>query len=66
MSLKSPLILLLALVLAACASVGTQGTIADLDSVRIEIKDTEIEGGLDKAMQAYQKFLEQTPDSALT
>ena len=66
MSLKSPVTLLLSLILASCATIGTQGTIADLDSVRIEIKDTEIEGGLDKAMQAYQKFLEQTPDSALT
>ena len=66
MSLKSPVTLLFSLLLASCATIGTQGTIADLDSVRIEIKDTEIEGGLDKAMQAYQKFLEQTPDSALT
>ncbi len=66
MSLKSPVTLFFSLLLASCATIGTQGTIADLDSVRIEIKDTEIEGGLDKAMQAYQKFLEQTPDSALT
>jgi tetratricopeptide (TPR) repeat protein len=66
MSLQSLIILSLSLILASCAYVGKQGTIAELDSVSIEIKDTEIEGGLDKAMQAYQKFLEQTPESALT
>ncbi len=31
----------------------------------IEIKEEKIEGGLDKAMQGYQHFLEETPDSAL-
>lgn len=66
MSLQSVVILLLLLVLTSCAYIGKQGTIAELDSVSVEIKDTEIEGGLDKAMQAYQKFLEQTPESALT
>jgi tetratricopeptide (TPR) repeat protein len=66
MNLQSLVIVLLSLTLASCAYVSKQGTIAELDSVNIEIKDTEIEGGLDKAMQAYQKFLEQTPESALT
>ena len=66
MSLQTQIIVLLSLILASCAYVSKQGTIAELDSVNIEIKDTEIDGGLDKAMQAYQKFLEQTPESALT
>ena len=57
--------------LIACASVrnpsvGNKGTIAELRHVRIEIKEEKIEGGLEKAMLAYQRLLEKTPDSALT
>jgi tetratricopeptide (TPR) repeat protein len=54
--------------LAACASVGDRNrdTIATLRNVNIEIKEEKIEGGLEKAMLSYQRFLEGTPDSALT
>jgi tetratricopeptide (TPR) repeat protein len=52
--------------LSSCAYDGNQGTIAELDSVQIELKDTDVEDGLDKAMQGYQKFLEETPESQLT
>jgi outer membrane protein assembly factor BamD (BamD/ComL family) len=54
--------------LAACASVGDRNTntIATLRHVNIEIKEERIEGGLEKAMLSYQRFLEDTPDSALT
>ena len=34
--------------------------------MHIEIKEEKIEGGLEKAMLSYQRFLEETPDSALT
>src|SRR4030042_3834595 len=56
------------LMLAACASVGDRNrdTIASLRHVHIEIKEEKIEGGLEKAMISYQRFLEGTPDSALT
>src|SRR4030065_913550 len=56
------------LMLAACASVGDRNrdTIASLRHVHIEIKEEKIEGGLEKAMMSYQRFLEGTPDSALT
>ncbi|MEJ2252779.1 MAG: tetratricopeptide repeat protein [Nitrospirota bacterium] len=54
------------LMLVACSSVSNKGTIADLRHVHIEIKEEKIEGGLEKAMQSYQRFLEETPDSALT
>lgn len=50
----------------SCAFMGNQGTIAQLDNVSISIEDENIVGGLDKAMQSYQKFLEDTPESALT
>ncbi|HSM29628.1 MAG TPA: tetratricopeptide repeat protein, partial [Woeseiaceae bacterium] len=55
------------LMLAACASVGdrNRNTIATLAREHIEVKEEKIEGGLEKAMQSYQRFLEETPDSAL-
>lgn len=58
--------LLLPLVLYSCATDSSQGTIAELDTVSVELKDVDVEGGLDKAMEGYQKFLEQTPESELT
>jgi cellulose synthase operon protein C len=56
------------LILAACASVGdkSRDTIATLRPAHIEIKEAKIEGGLEKAMLSYRRFLEDTPDSALT
>lgn len=66
MILKRSVPLLLPLLLSACAYDGNQGTIAELDSVQLELKDTDVEDGLDKAMQGYQKFLEETPESQLT
>jgi TolA-binding protein len=57
--------------LAACASVSdrntiARNTIATLRHEHVEIKEEKIEGGLEKAMLSYQRFLEDTPDSALT
>ncbi|WP_026841965.1 tetratricopeptide repeat protein [Citrifermentans bremense] len=60
------LLLAVAALLAACQSGGGRETIAQLRNVRIEVKEEPIEGGLDKAMEGYQRFLEQTPESALT
>ncbi len=34
--------------------------------MQIEIKEEKIEGGLEKAMEGYRRFLEETPDSALS
>ncbi len=58
-------ILLLQIVLIACQSTGDKDTIAGLRHVQIEIKEEKIEGGIDKAMLSYQRFLEETPGSAL-
>ena len=52
--------------LVACQSINDKDTIASLRHRQIEVKEEKIEGGLDKAMQGYQRFLEETPDSALT
>jgi tetratricopeptide (TPR) repeat protein len=54
------------MILVACHSVSDRDTIAKLRHMQIEIKEEKIEGGLDKAMLSYQRFLEETPDSDLT
>jgi len=66
--MKRTLLLALAIpaILTACQSGGSRGTIAQLRNMQIEIKEEAIEGGLDKAMESYQRFLEETPESALT
>jgi len=61
-SLVSPLFTLL---LASCAS-SDHKTIAELHDIEIPVKNIKIEGGVEKAMLSYQKFLEQTPDTAIT
>jgi tetratricopeptide (TPR) repeat protein len=59
-------VLALPLLLSACLSGGGTDTIAKLRTVQIEIKEEKIEGGLEKAMEGYRRFLEETPDSALS
>src|SRR5574341_511978 len=54
------------LTLVVCSSISNKDTIATLRHTHIEIKEEKIEGGLEKAMLSYQRFLEETPDSALT
>ncbi len=58
-------VLALPLLLSACQSVGSKDTIAKLHNMHIEIKEEKIEGGLEKAMESYQRFLEEKPNSAL-
>lgn len=52
--------------LHGCSAIGRQDTISDLNNVQIEIKEEYVEGSLEKAMESYQKFLEETPEGALT
>jgi len=54
------------MMLLACSSVSNKDTIATLRHMQIEVKDEKIDGGLEKAMLSYQRFLEETPDSSLT
>ncbi|HKW61010.1 MAG TPA: tetratricopeptide repeat protein [Candidatus Acidoferrum sp.] len=42
------------------------GTLAELRNVRPDQQDVKIEQGLDQAMQQYRRFLEETPESAMT
>ncbi|MFZ5561893.1 MAG: tetratricopeptide repeat protein [Pseudomonadota bacterium] len=55
-----------AILLASCSSAPQKGTIADLRQAKLELADEKIEGGIEKAMQGYQKFLEETPESSMT
>jgi cellulose synthase operon protein C len=59
-------VLLLPVLLSACATMSERGTLAELRDVRLELKDEEIEGGLEKAMQSYQRFLDESPETAMT
>lgn len=52
--------------LSSCVSTNTKNSIASLRNKRIEIKEEKIEGGLEKAMESYQRFVEESPKSALT
>lgn len=52
--------------LASCAVVGNRGTLADLHNVEPQLKDETVDEGLEKAMQSYRHFLEQTPETAMT
>src|SRR5512139_4058090 len=66
MSYSRLLFMVLAAMLVSCASDSNKGSIGQLKDVKIELADAKIEGGLEKAMQSYQKFLEQTPESSMT
>ena len=46
--------------------VGTAGTLAALRNVRPDVQEVKVEQGLDQAMQQYRRFLEETPETAMT
>lgn len=54
------------LLIAGCASYGTEGTLGSLKTVEFEIEEEVIEGSLDKALESYQRYLEETPETAMT
>src|SRR5258706_15286073 len=55
----------LSALLVACASTGERATLAQLRNVTIDIKEEKVEGGIEKAMQGYERFLAQTGNSPL-
>jgi tetratricopeptide (TPR) repeat protein len=59
-------ILVSPLCLMSCVTTSEKTTLASLRDVTIEIKEERIEGSLEKAMESYQKFLQETPESAMT
>src|SRR6266705_5271848 len=57
--------------IAGCAArpnkpLGTVGTLAELRNVRPDVQEVKVEQGLDQAMQQYRRFLEETPETAMT
>src|SRR3989475_1540510 len=46
--------------------VGTGGTLAELRNVRPDVQEVKVEEGLDQAMQHSRRFLEETPETAMT
>src|SRR5262245_13011393 len=65
-----PTFLALALMLGCAARVnktaGTLGTLAELRSARPDVQDVRVEQGLEQAMQNYRRFLDETPETAMT
>ena len=55
-----------AAVLAACSGAPPKDTLASLHKVPADLQDVKVEGGLDTAMQSYQRFLEETPETQRT
>src|SRR5213083_3090107 len=65
-----PTVLALAF-MAGCAprankTVTTVGTLAELRNVRPDVQEVKVEQGLEQAMQNYRRFLEETPETAMT
>jgi tetratricopeptide (TPR) repeat protein len=54
------------ILLASCSSNMEKGTIGELKHTKLDLKDEQIEGGIEKAMQSYQKFLDETTETAMT
>jgi TolA-binding protein len=59
-------LLITAAILAACSSAPPKGTLATLHKVTPDLNDVKVDGGLDTAMQSYQRFLEETPETQRT
>ena len=61
------LVLTLSPVLAAgCAPTPERQTLAELRKVAADTSDVRVEQGLDKAMESYKRYLDETPKTALT
>src|SRR5712692_3769391 len=63
-----PIVLASAL-LVGCAArrkVTPPTTLADLHNMRPDVQEVKVDQGLDQAMQSYRRFLEETPETAMT
>ncbi len=60
------ILLLTPFVVAACSSNPDKRTLAELHGLRPDLQDVQVEDGLDKAMESYRRYLEQTPKTAMT
>lgn len=64
--LRNLLLLPAVLILASCSLMSKQGTLAELRDVKLVLEDATVDNGLEKAMESYRAFLEETPESAMT
>ncbi|MET0986908.1 MAG: tetratricopeptide repeat protein [Steroidobacteraceae bacterium] len=60
------ILLLTPIVVAACSASPDKRTLAQLRRVQPDVEDVQVEDGLDKAMESYRRYLEQTPKTAMT
>ena len=65
-----PIVLSTALLIGCAARIEpravTQGTLAELHDVQPDVQEVEVEQGLEQAMEHYRRFLEETPETAMT
>ncbi len=54
------------LLLVACATSSTEGTLASLKDVKFVVKKEKVDGSLERALQSYQKYLDETPETEMT
>jgi tetratricopeptide (TPR) repeat protein len=64
-------ILLVSAFMVGCAArankpAGTAGTLAELREVNPDVQEMKVDQGLDQAMHYYRRFLEETPETAMT
>jgi len=63
---RNVIISLACLGLSACATTGSQGTLAELQHVAADVEEVYLEDSLDRAAQSYRRYLEETSESART
>src|SRR5262245_61131916 len=61
-----PLMLLPVLAAGCAAKPGPKGTLAELRRVKPDVSEVKIDQGLEQAMVGYRRFLEETPETAMT
>ncbi|NOQ87762.1 MAG: tetratricopeptide repeat protein, partial [Gammaproteobacteria bacterium] len=54
------------ILLVSCATTSTEGTLASLSDVKFVVKPEKVDGSLEKAMESYEKFLKETPETEMT
>src|SRR5688500_19860588 len=54
------------LLVASCAPAPDKQTLAQLRDVPPDTAEVRVEQGLDKAMESYRRYLEETPKTAMT
>ncbi|HHO59309.1 MAG TPA: tetratricopeptide repeat protein, partial [Thiotrichales bacterium] len=54
------------LFLSSCETTSTSGTLASLNDVEFEVKEEKVDDSLERAMESYEKFLRETPETEMT